>query len=154
MKSSAVVLVLLSLGLVLGGCGGGENGEQATQTAGENAGAAASANGVDRYTVRGEINKLPDADGPDKSLYIRHAAIPDYKNADRWSSPSPCAGSRPATTRSCRSPSCPAVPRSTSTRAWAATTMRVMTTTTTVTTTSTPRPETGGLSARPRPPGG
>jgi hypothetical protein len=76
-------VMVLALVLWLGGCGGGE--EQAAQ--GEQGDQAAMSGmeetgGVDRYTVLGTISKLPDADGPDKSLYVRHAPIPDYKNAD------------------------------------------------------------------------
>jgi Cu/Ag efflux protein CusF len=69
-------LTLLTIALIatLAACGG--NDESATT---EQAAASADPPGTDRYTVQGEVAKLPAETG-DTSLYIRHAAIPDYKN--------------------------------------------------------------------------
>jgi Cu/Ag efflux protein CusF len=35
---------------------------------------------ADVYTVRGVVEKLPQADGPDKNLYIHHQTIPDFRD--------------------------------------------------------------------------
>jgi len=32
--------------------------------------------------VRGVVEKLPETDGPDKAIYIHHAAIPDFRYED------------------------------------------------------------------------
>ncbi len=32
------------------------------------------------YTVRGVVEKLPQAEGPDRDLYIHHAPIPDFRD--------------------------------------------------------------------------
>lgn len=70
MRRGLMMLTLLGLlGLALAGCGGGKDEATGSQEAA----------GTDRYTVRGTVSKLPEASG-DKSMYIRHAAIPDYKN--------------------------------------------------------------------------
>ena len=71
----ATVLMLAVLPLALAACGGGGGDEeqQAAQT-GE------QAPQPDVYTVRGVVEKLPQADGPDKSLYVRHQAIAVYKD--------------------------------------------------------------------------
>jgi Cu/Ag efflux protein CusF len=34
----------------------------------------------DVYHARGVVEQLPQAEGPYKALYIRHAAIPDYRD--------------------------------------------------------------------------
>ena len=34
----------------------------------------------DVYTVRGVVERLPQAGGPDSGLYIHHAAIPDFRD--------------------------------------------------------------------------
>jgi hypothetical protein len=80
------VTLLLLLGLALAGCGGGEGGDagqQAAETPGEDQELAAA--GVEHYTVRGIVSRLPDPDATDKTrrenMLIRHAPIPDYKNA-------------------------------------------------------------------------
>ena len=33
----------------------------------------------DVYRTRGVVERLPQADGPDKAIYIRHAAIPEFQ---------------------------------------------------------------------------
>jgi Cu/Ag efflux protein CusF len=35
---------------------------------------------ADTYHTRGVVEQLPQADGPYKAIYIRHVAIPDYKD--------------------------------------------------------------------------
>ena len=35
---------------------------------------------ADVYTVRGVVEKLPQAGGPDRELFIRHAPIPDFRD--------------------------------------------------------------------------
>jgi Cu/Ag efflux protein CusF len=35
---------------------------------------------ADAYTVRGIVEKLPQANGPDKEIYIHHAAVPGFKD--------------------------------------------------------------------------
>jgi Cu/Ag efflux protein CusF len=35
---------------------------------------------ADVYTVRGVVEKLPQADGPDKNLYIHHVPIPGFRD--------------------------------------------------------------------------
>jgi hypothetical protein len=35
---------------------------------------------ADVYTVRGVVEKLPQAEGPDRDLYIHHASIPDFRD--------------------------------------------------------------------------
>ena len=35
---------------------------------------------ADVYTVRGVVEQLPPAAGPDRELYIHHAAIPEFRN--------------------------------------------------------------------------
>lgn len=73
MRRGLTILTLLGLlGLAVAGCGGGGDEDEA-------AGSQDVAT-TDRYTVRGTVNKLPAAEGGDKNMYIRHAAIPDYKN--------------------------------------------------------------------------
>jgi Cu/Ag efflux protein CusF len=47
----------------LGGCGG-----------------KAPAPRADVYSVRGVVEKLPEAGSPDKSIYIHHAAVPGYRD--------------------------------------------------------------------------
>lgn len=69
MRTRGLVTLML-LGVVLAGCGGGGDDEQAGDPA----------DAGDRYTVRGVVTKLPAESGGDKSMYIRHAPIPDYKN--------------------------------------------------------------------------
>ncbi len=59
---SALLATTLMLAL-LAGCGG----KTATPTA-------------DMYTVRGVVEKLPQSDGPDRSLYIHHEPIPGYRD--------------------------------------------------------------------------
>ena len=61
------LVALLPLGILLA-CGGGGDAASEDDTA------------ADAYTVRGIIEKLPQTEGHDKSLYIRHAPIPDYRN--------------------------------------------------------------------------
>ncbi len=34
----------------------------------------------DVYRTRGVVERLPQADGPDKAIYIHHAAIPEYRD--------------------------------------------------------------------------
>ena len=34
----------------------------------------------DTYTVRGVVEKLPRADGPDRDIYIHHAPIPGFRD--------------------------------------------------------------------------
>lgn len=57
----ATLAVLLAT--ALGGCGG-----------------EAPAPAADVYTVRGVVERLPQANGPDKSIYIHHAAVPGYRD--------------------------------------------------------------------------
>ncbi len=35
---------------------------------------------ADVYTVRGVVEKLPQAEGPDRDLYIHHAPIPNFRD--------------------------------------------------------------------------
>jgi len=70
---ASLALSLLVVSLAACGGGGGEN-EQAETTPPTAA--------PDVYTVQGIIEKLPQADGPDRSVYIHHQAIPGYKNKD------------------------------------------------------------------------
>jgi hypothetical protein len=35
---------------------------------------------TDVYTVRGIVEKLPQAEGPDRDLYIHHAPIPSFRD--------------------------------------------------------------------------
>lgn len=81
MKRGILMLMLLGLlGLTVAGCGGDNGNDEATSSdaAGGEA-AVAAADPVERYTVLGTVSKLPEASG-DTNLYLRHAAIPDYKN--------------------------------------------------------------------------
>jgi hypothetical protein len=34
----------------------------------------------DVYRVRGVVERLPQADGPDHAIYIRHAALPEFRD--------------------------------------------------------------------------
>jgi len=84
MTRGVLTLMLLGvLGLVAAGCGGGGGEDGQSEAAGEAVATAGGEDGgVDRYTVRGVISKLPTIDSPDPSVYIRHAPIPGYKNED------------------------------------------------------------------------
>jgi Cu/Ag efflux protein CusF len=62
--SAAALLAVLALAAWIS-CGG-EKGDVRPDT--------------DMYTVRGIVEKLPAAEGPDKSLYIHHAAIADFRD--------------------------------------------------------------------------
>jgi Cu/Ag efflux protein CusF len=35
---------------------------------------------ADVYTVRGVVEKLPQASGPERDLYVHHAPIPDFRD--------------------------------------------------------------------------
>jgi Cu/Ag efflux protein CusF len=63
--TSVTGLGVLALGLAaaLGGCRG-----------------KAPAPSADVYTVRGVVEKLPQADGPDKNMYIHHQPIPSFRD--------------------------------------------------------------------------
>jgi Cu/Ag efflux protein CusF len=72
MRGIMTLMLFGLLSLAVAGCGGeGGNDEAASSEA------AAAA--TERYTVLGTVSKLPDVSG-DTNLYLRHAAIPDYKN--------------------------------------------------------------------------
>ncbi|MEM1109848.1 MAG: copper-binding protein [Planctomycetota bacterium] len=44
--------------------------------------ATADRNVTATYQTRGEVSSLPDADKPTSGLFIRHEAIPEFKNQD------------------------------------------------------------------------
>ena len=59
-SSGAVVVTAIA---ALGGCGG-----------------KAPAPAADVYTVRGVVERLPQGAGPDRSVYIHHESIPDFRD--------------------------------------------------------------------------
>lgn len=71
MSTRVMMTMALAATLALAACGGGGGDQQQ----------AADEPGTDRYTVRGQVVRLPQETG-DTAMYIRHAEIPDYKNED------------------------------------------------------------------------
>jgi len=90
----SLLLVLLTAGVVflLGGCHGGDSGADETDQVHE-AGGPGDENPGDLvdgeqqeetriYTVRGEIQEVPDPEDPLSGLYIRHEAVDDFVGMD------------------------------------------------------------------------
>ncbi len=66
MRRAAILAGACGLALLVA-CGNGSESPPAATT-------------PDVYRTRGIVERLPQPDGPDKAIYIRHAAIPEYRD--------------------------------------------------------------------------